>query len=402
MIKYISLLVGYVTFLLSLLPPPALSDSRIDKYIQNGTYLFKDGNKVVGYKENQPYIPASTIKILTSLLALETLGSDFRFETFFYLDKENNLYIKGFGDPYLTSEVILDIGLQLAGQGLKEIQTLYLDDTSFLLDNVLVTPGKTKNPYDAPNGSLAVNFNALPIQISAQGVISSGEKQTPTLPMMKRAATKLRAGKYRINVNTLPGRKTLSPPLLYAGELFTAQFSRAGIIIKKGFQKRPLAANTELYFIYKSTRNLTEIVRGCLKYSNNFIANQLFLKCGAKVYGLPATWNKSRELVTVFLKKLLGEHHGNIVIHEGSGISRNNKITASALLRVLTQFEKYSSLLQQRDHFLLKSGTLNNVFSYAGYYVKPDSLVPFVLMLNQEENNRDAILRLLGNQIVQD
>ncbi len=400
--KVLFLLLGYALFNFGFIPTLAQSNSKIVKYIQNGSYLLKDGNDLIGYKANQAFIPASTIKILTSLLALETLGADFRYETPFYLDKENNLYIKGLGDPYLTSEVILNIGLKLAEQGLREIQTIYLDDTAFKLDNSLMTPGRTTNPYDAPNGSLAVNFNALPLEITEKGVITSGEKQTPVLPMMKFAAKNLKAGKYRININTIPGKNDLSPALCYVGELFAAQFTRAGILITKGFQKKQVTQEAELIYLLRSTKPLTEIIQGCLKYSNNFIANQLFLSSGAKTFGLPASWYKSRQLVRRYLDKLLGEVHDNILIHEGSGISRKNKITASALLTILNRFKQYSSLLQPRDQFLLKSGTLKDVFCYAGYYVKPGSLVPFVLMLNQQKNDRDIILQLLREQLKHD
>ncbi len=47
--------------------------------------------------------PPST-KLVTSWLALEVLGADYRFETRFYLDAKRVLYVKGGGDPYLISE----------------------------------------------------------------------------------------------------------------------------------------------------------------------------------------------------------------------------------------------------------------------------------------------------------
>ena len=54
-------------------------------------------------------IPASTLKIFTSLVALHFLGSDYRFPTEFYLDVHSNLNIKGYGDPLLISEVVAKI-----------------------------------------------------------------------------------------------------------------------------------------------------------------------------------------------------------------------------------------------------------------------------------------------------
>ena len=51
-------------------------------------------------------VPASTLKILTALAALHYLGPDHRFITEFYMDHNNNLFVKGYGDPLLISEVI--------------------------------------------------------------------------------------------------------------------------------------------------------------------------------------------------------------------------------------------------------------------------------------------------------
>jgi hypothetical protein len=77
--------------------------------ITNGGYLVKSEEKSIGYRENDIFLPASTLKLLTSLAAFNLLTPEFRFETHFYLDDKQNLYIKGFGDPFLTSEEILYI-----------------------------------------------------------------------------------------------------------------------------------------------------------------------------------------------------------------------------------------------------------------------------------------------------
>ncbi len=53
---------------------------------------------------DQKFMPASTLKVATSLLALKELGENFRFPTELYLDSQNILYIKGYGDPFLISE----------------------------------------------------------------------------------------------------------------------------------------------------------------------------------------------------------------------------------------------------------------------------------------------------------
>ena len=61
-------------------------------------------------------VPASILKILTALVALDYLGPDFRFKTEFYIDSEKNLKIKGYGDPLLISEVLTEIAASLSNR----------------------------------------------------------------------------------------------------------------------------------------------------------------------------------------------------------------------------------------------------------------------------------------------
>ncbi|MBT8112320.1 MAG: D-alanyl-D-alanine carboxypeptidase, partial [Gammaproteobacteria bacterium] len=77
------------------------------KTLPSSSLLLVDENKQVLQTKNaeQLYIPASTIKVLTSLIALDHWGNDYRFKTDFYFDPvTNSLWIKGYGDPYLVSE----------------------------------------------------------------------------------------------------------------------------------------------------------------------------------------------------------------------------------------------------------------------------------------------------------
>jgi len=61
-------------------------------------------------------IPASTLKIFTSLVALRYLGPEYRFATEFYLDRDDNLKIKGYGDPLLVSETLREMAVALSAK----------------------------------------------------------------------------------------------------------------------------------------------------------------------------------------------------------------------------------------------------------------------------------------------
>ena len=93
---------------------------------------------------DQQLIPASTLKILTALVALDYLGPDHRFVTEFYLDQEDNLIVKGYGDPLLVSEALVQIATVLATRlhsRKKRINDLVLDASYF--DDPIVIPGVT-------------------------------------------------------------------------------------------------------------------------------------------------------------------------------------------------------------------------------------------------------------------
>ena len=76
-----------------------------------GVVLADDqGNILYSQNREKLFIPASILKILTSLAALDLLGPDCRFSTAWYLDPDSkNLYLKGFGDPLLISEIIEEL-----------------------------------------------------------------------------------------------------------------------------------------------------------------------------------------------------------------------------------------------------------------------------------------------------
>lgn len=389
-----------ILWILVLLQPYRVYGSfAAEEFIDNGGYIVHDDSGVLKFREQDLFIPASTLKVLTCLVALENLGREYRFETHFFLDNKNNLYIKGYGDPFLTSEVIFGIGKKLAEMGVQQLGTLFLDESNFALNRVTAGDEISANPYDVPNGALVVNFNSLPLQVAGDTAINSGEPQTPFIPLMAEAAAGLSPGRHRINIETLSTDGQLTPSLRYAGELFIVLFRQAGIRVQNGYDTRTVPENLDPIYIHHCEKSLEEIVKACLKNSNNYIANQLFLACGVKSYGLPATWNKSRQAFADFTKKILHLSPSEIIVAEGSGLSRQNRMSPAALITILELFRPYSGLLKQQNNVLLKSGTMKGIYCYAGYFPQGDNLIPFAILLNQPKNNRSRVLEILHSAL---
>lgn len=356
--------------------------------INHGGYgVQRDGGLLAAHNPDTPLVPASILKIATGLEALTLLGKDFRFETLCALGPDQTLYLKGTGDPMLVSEEIAIIAHGLRQRGVSRITGLVLDDSAFILPLPADGAGNSLNPYDVANSALAVNFNTINITVNGAGLVQSAEPQTPTLPIMARLGRKLGSGTHRINISA-----NHDHIWHYTGELLQAQLRAAGIAVSGGFHRGQLPPDLPILYRHSSSKPLTVTVEAMLRYSNNFIANQLFLVCGAHQSGFPATWEKGRQALDDFLRIRVGLPDPDFTIEEGSGLSRKNRITPRAMLAVLNAFKPHADLLTLEKGLRLKSGTLKGVYSYAGYFAGPRGLDPFVLMLNQPDNGRDRLL----------
>ena len=393
-----------MAFLLVLLRPAWVQGQewpdRIRGLAMDGAVAVADaeGNMVLAINIKKPMVPASILKIVTAAAALDFLGPEYHFVTEFRLSPENDLYVVGRGDPYLISEELALIARRLKAQGLEAVGNLFLDGGFFRQGLVLDGTNRSLNPYDAYNGALCVNFNTIYAEIGPGNRVASAEPQTPLTDLARELALKSGVrGKERFNLAQSP-----ETCLRYAGELFKAFLLQAGIQVKGRIapaQRDP--AGIPLLYRHHSSKNLGWVVSQMFKYSNNFVANQIFLTLGAEKYGPPAEAQKSRRVVAGYLRSNgIKSFH----IEEGSGLSRLTKITAAQMLAVLKLFEPYRSLLTSEGPALVKTGTLLDVKSMAGYLV-PEKGRPlrFVLLLSgsgKALRNRARILSLLEENLL--
>ena len=369
-------------------------EEEISRLVTNGGLaLERQGALLYAKNIDTPLIPASILKIVTAHAALRILGPDFRFETRFYRNPEGDLFIQGFGDPFLVSEQCTALARELRGKGLGRVRDIVLDGSSFRLAAPAAGAGNSDNPYDAANSGLAVNFNTVNIRKGKDNSVGSAEPQTPFLPLMAVLGRDLAPGIHRINItaNAMDHREMTAR---YVGELFRALLRRQGCVVAGEIRPGRTPAALAPVLVHRS-RPLIEMIPLLLEYSNNFIANQIFLACGAEKYGYPATWDKARIAAADFYGREFGFADADLYLEEGSGLSRNNRVTVRAMLAVLDAFRPHAALLPARDHRLLKSGTLTGVYAYAGYLREEDRLDRLVIILNQGKNTREQILNLL-------
>ncbi|OQY01250.1 MAG: hypothetical protein B6I26_05185 [Desulfobacteraceae bacterium 4572_130] len=349
----------------------------------NGVILCDNHGEII-YSQNinQAFIPASTLKILTSLGAIYYLGEDFRFKTEFFLDKNLNLKIKGYGDPHLTSENInnfcRDLALILKKKNVFIIKSIIIDNSFFSSSIKIPGTQNSLNPYDASVGAFCVNFNTIFFKYNlVKNKFISAEKETPLTPFAKKIVQESNLKHGRIVISKEESQ-------IYAGVLARYFLEKQGIIISEKVKLGIVQKNDKKIFTYKSFYNLKNIIKKLLKFSNNFMANQIFLTIGAKAFSPPATLAKGIKAMENYAGNELNIKKIKIV--EGSGISRKNRISPKEMLKILKGFKKYYYLMNNRKNEYFKTGTLNKICTRAGYYTNKNmKLYPFVIMVNKEE-----------------
>jgi D-alanyl-D-alanine carboxypeptidase/D-alanyl-D-alanine-endopeptidase (penicillin-binding protein 4) len=343
---------------------------------------------------DRPLVPASILKLLTTLAALEQLGPDYQFKTDFYLDSRDNLKIKGYGDPLLISETLKVIAGRLAPL-VPVVHDLVMDDSFFAQPIRISGRGSSTQPYDAPNGALCVNFNTVAFK-KVNGQWVSDEPQTPLLPSVipKIAASDLTQGRITLAADRFEA-------LQYAGELFRFFLKHAGVRVTGNIVNgRINPAADALVWSYHSDATLGQVVNKLLEFSNNFIANQILLAMGAEGLGPPATIEKGLQVLRGFYRDELGIRTGRIV--EASGISRENRITAQAMLTILQHYEPYHDLMPREGRQYYKTGHLKGVRTRAGFLSgNHGELYRFVVMCNTPGKSTDAIMRAIEKRLAQ-
>lgn len=416
----------------------------------NIIYL-KSGEPIFQYNINKPLHPASNLKLITSAASLALLKPEHKFKTVIYCDNavsggklNGNLYLKGYGDPDLTTERIWKMVRKLKNTGIKEIIGNLIADESFF-DSKEIGEGWAVNrygdaAYSARISALSVNRNTVDVWLRSGDKVGSKaivtldpendffkvENQTVTGNGYSRLIISrelMPDGRNKIIVRgSIPqgshsevNKIILDNPGLYSGYVLAKLLQKEGIILK-GQIKKGLSPNSAVELVTSNSRTLSAIVYDFNKHSVNLIGEMLLKYLGATFRGVPGSSAKGVDVVKKdFLEKTVKVSTNNFNMVDGSGLSPLNKITSEHFVRVLQymysnfglQGDFLSSLplagadgtLRRRTKrtpgermFRAKTGYINGVSCLSGYTVnKNGEPIAFSMMMNNFRNLSAAI-----------
>jgi D-alanyl-D-alanine carboxypeptidase/D-alanyl-D-alanine-endopeptidase (penicillin-binding protein 4) len=241
---------------------------------------------------------------------------------------------------------------------------------------------------------LCANFNTVFFDRDKQGRIVPAEEQTPLIPY---AREKIRS------LGLKKGRYTFThdqdEAAHYAGEILLHFLKQEGVNSLGKIRIGTVRPEDNLIFRYRSRFTLETALKKMLEFSNNFMANQIFIAMGAHVYGPPGTLNKGVRAIYDYTEKEL--ELKDIKVVEGSGISRKNRVSALDMLAILKRFKLYRHLLKRKDNVFYKTGSLKGIRTMAGYLEKNGrGPYSFVIFLNRPGQDADKLMESIRDALV--
>ena len=413
--------------------------------------LSKDKKEIIiSLNESMKLIPASTIKILTTSAAIYKLGPSFLIRTRFLSDNpinngkiKGNVYIKGYGNPLLTSNDLKSIAEYLYKLGLRTIEgNIILDDSYF--ENKLFRKDwidEKENNEENAISALSLNNNSFPVLIHSSSKINTKPEITiinnisDVKVINNLKVKKVNKRKEKINITLKekndeyilsitgimrPGRIkyysiSIKEPAIYLGKCFKTILQDIGISLKGKVVKGLLP--TKYNEIYVHSIKIDSLIKVINKHSNNFCADHLLKILGAELISVPGTSKNGANAIQNFLKENgIDSSHYNI--YDGSGLSKKNKLSTYCISQILYNntlnndvFNVFSNslsiagidgTLKHRMNELTnpqnvrgKSGTLSNACTLAGYInTNENELLIYAIFINNFKSNQYEIRKI--------
>ncbi len=374
-----------------------LRDQRLRRSEFSATVFWADSGEVIyEYQPRQSLIPASNMKLVTTVAAVQRFGPDFEFVTRVGLSGDN-LVILGSGDPLFGDKetdkrfrrrpywVLEDIGDRLQNLSWTVINSIVIDTSVF--DQERVHPLWPKNAllqkYACEVSGLNYNNNCVEIAVAnrqgkpvlfleprtsyvrllnAVSVVNSPENWFAVERTGKPGVLRV-SGK--VNSQAGPYAVVVSNPALYFGTLLKEHLNKKGITVKGEVKEEAFPEGDDFTLLAEYRTPLREVLRRANKDSLGLAAEALFKMLGA--WENPdhkgGNWEGGARAVGAFLASL-GLSENEFQVADGSGLCRENRLSSHVLATVLRWVHSQPEwpFFQETMAVGGIDGTLENVF----------------------------------------
>lgn len=355
-----------------------------------------DGSTIYERNATKPLIPASCMKLAVMAASIDQLGPDYSFTTVLAI-RGSDLVVIGSGDPTFGDEKLADardqeIGAafkqwaeRLKAAGVKQIPgNIVVDDFIFDLDFVAENWPKDQYQawYEAPIGGLNFNANCVAAVVGptkpgaaasvhlippndyvrVSNAARTGNKMTVTVHRLRDSDTlKLtgsvsKAGQLEV--------VTVRDPGLFFGSVLKHAMEAEGIriggeVVREKVRLDSSTLPKDVHIVAIHSAPIADALRRAGSDSLGMMAEGLFKAMGAKIAGV-GSWESGQSAMHAFYRKL-GISANQVSVDDGSGLSRENRISPAAMTRILSKVhrdEKRFDLLRSSLGVSGESGTL--------------------------------------------
>ncbi len=406
------------------------------KNAENGKVLYQ-------HNQNTPRVPASTLKAVTSTVAEDTLGKDFIFTTSLYKTINNELLLKLSGDPHFTKSDLNKLLKTAHQKNIVEPKVFYIDD--YVMDSVIWGEGwqwdDDLNPSMPKFSSYNIDRNMLTAIVDPKAKGAPADIQLNTfypVTFMNLVTTGTE------NKISFTRNNHISPDIINVSGVINSRISRQIPVNspKRYFllkldellrdnkvdycgafpQKKTPTEN--IYLVEEIKRPIIYALKDSLKNSSNLSAETLFKVAGGVFVKNTGAHKNSLLMFDEYCKKH-GLNSENIKIADGSGVSKNNLMTADFMTDFLLlqtkrdDFDNYvilyptsgegtlsNRMLYFKNILHAKTGTLSDASAICGYIkTRNGNLVVFDIMIQDAKSSssdkkatEEQIIRAIYNK----
>jgi D-alanyl-D-alanine carboxypeptidase/D-alanyl-D-alanine-endopeptidase (penicillin-binding protein 4) len=410
------------------------------------------GREVYARNPDRPVMPASNMKLVTTAMALDYFGPTHRFETR-VATAGDDLYLIGGGDPGLGDPTIASwykrkptddfapLAQALLDRGLTRVKgNLCYDDRA--LDEQWKHPSWSKSFrefwYAAPVAGLNFGDNCIDVTVHptepgkparfdvmppTAGVrivnnCVTGDKQTASIRRGTGAKDYVLSGVCQ--KTTALASKPVDDPGEFTADAFRTYLASRGVTIDGKILRAPAGAADKLLPLATRATPMTDIIKRVNKNSQNFMAEALDKLCGEALRhaggggGASGTsWQAGERAAKAFLRRI-GVDEAPLRMTDGSGLSRENRVTARLLSDLLAAMSRHPHAAVYRDSLPIagvdgtlrrrladvngrihaKTGSIGGVRSLSGYaQTSGGRTLAFSILCNDIKDDEDAFLK---------